>query len=416
MSNDWRLMIVEVKKLGARVGDMELGHGIHLGYCTNIHRGETWAETFDALKNYTLRVKEQVCPDRPYGIGLRLSAEAAEVLRTGDGELQSFREWLDENMCYVFTINGFPYGVFHGERVKEQVYVPDWGQQERLDYTCLLFDLLSELLPEGMSGSVSTLPGSFKEFITDEDEQAGLMVRNLLDCHRHIQGLREKTGQDLHLGLEPEPLGYFETSEETVGFFQRLLDGAREDGLDEGEVLQNIGVNYDTCHLAVEYEEAGQAFDRLKMAGIRISKIHLSSALSLQPSVEARERLKAFEEDVYLHQVVIREGDEVTRRFRDLPDALDYADGAGAAVGDEWRVHFHVPVHAQPEALFGDTRDHILATMDVLAGDPAMCSHFEIETYTWEVMPEAMRSGDVVDQIEKEYEWCLEEFGRANLA
>ncbi|NOY00545.1 MAG: metabolite traffic protein EboE [Verrucomicrobia bacterium] len=394
---------------------MELGHGIQLGYCTNIHRGESWEETFDALKNYTLRVKREVCPDKPYGIGLRLSADAAQELRTGEGELEQFRQWLEENGCYVFTINGFPFGTFHGERVKEQVYVPDWGQQERLDYTCLLFDLLSELLPDGMSGSVSTLPGSFKEFITDEEKQAGEMIGNLLKCHRHIQALREKTGQDLHLGLEPEPLGYFETSGETVGFFERLRTAAKVAVLDEAELLQNIGVNYDTCHLAVEYEEAGEALARLKDAGIRISKIHLSSALCLQPTLEARERLKAFEEDVYLHQVVIRDGEEVTHRFRDLPDALAFADEEGAVLGDEWRVHFHVPVHAQPEALFGDTRDHILATMDVLAADPELCSHFEIETYTWAVMPEAMRSGDVVDQIVKEYDWCLEEFGRAKL-
>lgn len=389
---------------------MEIGHGMQLGYCTNIHRGETWVETFEALKSYTLRVKQQVCPDRPYGIGLRLAADAAQELRSGEGEMRRFREWLYENDCYVFTINGFPYGTFHGERVKEQVYVPDWTTQARLDYTCLLFDLLSELLPDGMSGSVSTLPGSFKEFIDDDAVQGAAMIENLLQCHRHIQALRDKTGQDLHLGLEPEPLGYFETSVETVAFFDRLVEGAKAAGVDESELLQNIGVNYDTCHLAVEYEEAGQALGRLKAAGIRISKIHLSSALCLEPSVEARARLKAFEEDVYLHQVVIRQGDEVIRRFRDLPDALAFAEQEGAVIGDEWRVHFHVPVHAQPEALFGDTRDHILATMEVLAEDPGLCSHFEIETYTWAVMPETMRAGDVVEQIVREYEWCLGKF------
>jgi hypothetical protein len=390
---------------------MELGHGRNLAYCTNIHRGETWDETFAALKDYTLRVKAKVCPDRPYGIGLRLSAEAARELRSSEGGMRRFRKWLDEKGCYVFTINGFPYGTFHGERVKEQVYVPDWTEKERLDYTCLLFDLLSELLPEGMGGSVSTSPGSFKEFINDGDGQVDLMVQHLLQCHRHIQSLREKTGQDLHLGLEPEPLGYFETSGEAVGFFQRLRAAAREAGLDEDDLLRNIGINYDTCHLAVEFEEAGSALARLKDAGIRISKIHLSSALSLRPTEEALERLRDFEEDVYLHQVVVRDGGEIVQRFRDLPDALEFAARAGgeqeASIGEEWRVHFHVPIHAKLEEVFGDTRDHILATLQVLAADPGRCSHFEIETYTWAVLPEALRSGDVVDQIVKEYEWCL---------
>lgn len=287
---------------------MEIAQGMQLAYCTNIHRGETWGEIFAALKKYTLRVKAQVCPDERYGIGLRLSAEAAGELISTDGELSRFRQWLQDHGCYVYTINGFPYGTFHGQRVKEQVYRPDWTTQERLDYTGLLFDILSELLPDGMAGSVSTLPGSFKEFIEDEEVQVGQMAENLLKCHRHIQALRERTGQDLHLGLEPEPLGYFETTAETVSFFERLKIAAQAAGDEVDEVLKNLGVNYDTCHLAVEYEQADEALGRLKAAGIRISKIHLSSALSLVPGAEAREKLKAFEEDVYLHQVVMRKG------------------------------------------------------------------------------------------------------------
>ncbi|MCB1092773.1 MAG: hypothetical protein KDL87_14650, partial [Verrucomicrobiae bacterium] len=125
---------------------MQLRHGIHLGYCTNIHRGETWEETFRGLDEYTLRVRAAVCPaDVPYGIGLRLSADAAAELAADSGKVDDFRRWLDRNGCYVFTINGFPYGKFHGTRVKEQVYAPDWTTTERLEYTNRLFDLLCQL-------------------------------------------------------------------------------------------------------------------------------------------------------------------------------------------------------------------------------------------------------------------------------
>src|SRR6185503_13509896 len=141
---------------------MRLNHGLHLAYCTNIHRGETWSETFDALIRYTLPVRERVCRDQPYAIGLRLSNEASLELAQPDA-LEAFRQWLHQHNCYVFTINGFPYGKFHGTRVKEQVYAPDWTTQERVDYTNLLFDLLSELAPAGIAGSVSTVPVSFKE-------------------------------------------------------------------------------------------------------------------------------------------------------------------------------------------------------------------------------------------------------------
>jgi len=146
-------------------GTMRLKHGIDLGYCTNIHRGETWAQTFTGLRDYTDAVRLRVSPDAAYGIGLRLSAEAAAELAADTGLRDGFRRWMEEKNSYVFTINGFPYGTFHGSRVKEQVYVPDWTTPERLVYTNRLFDLISEFAPSGESVSVSTLPGSFKEFI-----------------------------------------------------------------------------------------------------------------------------------------------------------------------------------------------------------------------------------------------------------
>ena len=136
---------------------MRLNHGLHLAYCTNVHRGETWPETFAALDRHVLAVRERVCPGRRYAIGLRLSDLASRELSEPE-TLLAFRRWLDRHDCYVFTINGFPYGQFHNSRVKERVYQPDWTQPERLAYTCRLFDLLAALVPSGVEGSVSTLP------------------------------------------------------------------------------------------------------------------------------------------------------------------------------------------------------------------------------------------------------------------
>ncbi|MGI9242597.1 MAG: metabolite traffic protein EboE [Verrucomicrobiales bacterium] len=383
---------------------MELTDGIHLAYCTNIHRGETWEETFSALREHTLRVKQRVCADRPYAIGLRLGQQAAEELRHGDGRLDAFRRWMDDHGCYVFTINGFPYGRFHGGRVKEQVYVPDWSTPERLEYTNLLFDLLAEMIPGGMEGSVSTLPGSFKEFVTGGDRVPAI-AENLRACSEHIEALSERAGQGFHLGLEPEPLGLFETSAETLEFFEEHLQGER--------LREFVGVNYDTCHLAIEYEQPGEALRRLSDAGIRISKLHLSSALKLRPGGAALERLKEFQEDTYLHQVVVRDQGGGLRRYRDLPDALALPEDE---LGEEWRVHFHIPLHSEPEAVFGTTADHLAGTLDVLAGDRELCKHLEMETYTWEVMPAEMHSGDVVDQLEREYIWTLDEMRGRRLA
>src|ERR1041385_7532086 len=127
---------------------MKLNDGLHLAYCTNVHRGESWAETFAALERHTLVVRRRVAAGRNYAIGLRLPQRAAAELAQ-PAELAAFQRWLEKHDCYVFTINGFPYGSFHGTRVKEQVYAPDWTTPERLDYTCRLFDLLAELVPGG---------------------------------------------------------------------------------------------------------------------------------------------------------------------------------------------------------------------------------------------------------------------------
>ena len=391
---------------------MHLAQGLHLGYCTNVHRGETWDETWRALRDHTLRVKERVCPRGPYGIGLRLGAAAAREL-ADPARLAEFRRWLDANDCYVFTINGFPYGPFHGERVKEAVFRPDWSTPERLAYTNQLFDLLAELLPPGVPGSVSTLPGSHKTFGVGADE-LNAIFENLRHCREHIEKVATASGHDLHLGLEPEPLGLFETSGETLKFFGLYYDRHPQDR----DFFRFIGLNYDTCHLAIEFEEPGRALERITGAGIRLSKLHFSSALRLQPTPENLARLAGFDEPVYFHQVIASHGpSQPLRRFKDLPDALKFASGAALAdLGEEWRVHFHIPLHAEPGGDFGSTRDHLLGAMDWLARQPQKCAHIEMETYTWEVLPAELRSGDVADQVVREYEWTLAELGARGLA
>ena len=390
---------------------MQANHGIHLGYCTNIHRGETWEETFRGLQDYTLRVKERVADGKPYGIGLRLSEQAVRQLKA-DSELIQFKRWLDKNDCYVFTINAFPYGAFHGQRVKEQVFRPDWTTTERLDYTRSVFDVLAELLPKGVSGSVSTLPGSHKEFGIGGGEVSSIF-KNLTSCREHIERLTDKYGNDRHLGLEPEPLGLFETSGETLKFFGLYLDEHPKDR----DFFHFVGLNYDTCHLAIEYEDPAVALERITGSGIRLSKLHFSSALKFKPSAENLRRLRGFDEPVYFHPVVIWDGTEVPlRRFRDLPEALEFSEKNPGEWGSEWRVHFHIPIHAQPSGEIGTTQDHLLGAMDWLGRNPTKCQHIEMETYTWEVLPEEMRAGDVVDQLAKEYEWCLAEMKVRGLA
>lgn len=389
---------------------MKLEHGLHLAYCTNIHRGETWAQTLDNLKKHTLAVKGRVSPGGRYAIGLRLGSGAVRELSDSQVRLE-FQRWLDRHDCYVFTINGFPYGQFHGTRVKEQVYAPDWTTSERLEYTQTLFDILADIVPEGVEGSVSTVPVSFKEFMKEPRQEAAARA-NLWRCVEHLEKLSRRTGRKLHLGLEPEPLCHLETTPETVAFFERM----REDRPGDLRLEAHLGVNYDCCHLAVEFESAAVSLEKLRASRIRLSKLHLSSALRVQPTPQVRQALHAFADDTYLHQVVSRDSHGNITRFKDLPDALALHNHLPPAVSDEWRIHFHVPLHAQPTELFSTTADHLTETLDWLKAHTQACSHLEMETYTWEVMPPELKKRSVVDQLVAEYVWCLEQLGRRGLA
>ena len=380
---------------------MKLSHGLHLAYCTNIHRGESWAEIFAALQRHTLAVRDRVAEDRPFAIGLRLGALAAGELRE-PATLHAFRSWLDREQCYVFTINGFPHGAFHGTRVKEQVYAPDWTTRERLEYTCRLFDLLAEIVPPGVAGSVSTVPVSFKDFILTEAARRESRA-NLWRCVEHIEQVSRRSGRQLHLGLEPEPLCTLETSEETVRYFEEL----RADRPGDARLDAFLGVNYDCCHLGVEFEEAGAALGGFREAGVRLSKIHLSNALKVRPGPETLEALGAFQDAVYFHQVVARAADGSLTRYADLPDALSPAATSGQQPFEEWRVHYHIPLHSPPTELFDTTADHLLGVLDELGREPSLCSHLEMETYTWEVLPPELKKRDVVDQLVSEYTWTL---------
>ncbi len=387
---------------------MRLNHGLHLAYCTNVHPGENWAQTFDSLNRWTLAVKDRLECKGAYAIGLRLSDEASRELIDPARTLE-FQRWLERHNCYVFTINGFPFGRFHGARVKEQVYLPDWTSPQRLEYTTRLFDLLAQLLPPGLEGSVSTLPGSFKEFIRNAD-QVQLIRDNLWRCVEHVARVSERTGCPLHLGLEPEPLGLFENSAETASFFDEL----REQHPGDPRLDRHLGVNYDTCHFAVEFEEPKDAVGRLQAHGIRLSKIHISNALKLRPSPAALAQLAAFADDVYLHQVIALSQDGSLTRFKDLPLVLKPSSNGVAA--EEWRVHFHVPLHSKPPGELDTTTDHVVGLLKLLQAQPGLCSHLEMETYTWAVLPEALKARDVSEQIVSEYQWTLERLAEHGLA
>jgi sugar phosphate isomerase/epimerase len=394
----------------------------HLTYCTNIHAAETWEEVRSNLERHVRRVKAAVAPARPFGVGLRLSAVAAAAL-SRPAELEAFREFLGASGLYVFTINGFPYGPFHGTRVKEEVYLPDWLDEARLEYSDRLAELLAALLPDepGLEGTVSTVPGAYKARVrgaADEGRMAELMVRHAASLHR----LRERTGKMVSLALEPEPCCHMETVDETVRFFEARLFAApslaafgRLTGLgpaeSEAALRRHLGVCFDACHMAVEFEDAAAGLRALGRAGIRVGKVQVSAGLRVRMDPGDRalvDALRPFAEGVYLHQVVERRDGRLVR-YLDLPEALDAAqrDGAGPR---EWRIHFHVPLFREELGRFASTQDYLRGVLGLLRQE-AHAPHLEVETYTWDVLPEAFRREDIASAVARELGWVLAELG-----
>lgn len=383
-----------------------------LSYCTNIHRGETWPQVREALDTRIPAVKRELAWTGPFGVGLRLSARAAHDL-DDPAAFEELRAVLAAHDLYVFTLNGFPYGPFHGARVKEGVYAPDWRTPERLAYSERLARHLAALLEEGATGSVSTVPGAFKAEAVGEGDVAAI-AENLLRHAAQLWRLRETTGRTIALALEPEPECLLETTAEAVAFIEdRLLaaPGRRRmaalTGLDEagGEaaVRTHLGICLDVCHAAVEFEDLQHALRLPGAHGIRVPKAQLSAALRV-PAVDAAaaHRLRAFDDGVYLHQVVAREGDRLVR-YLDLPQALE-AHAAGTAPTAEWRIHFHVPVFRAELDGLSSTQAELAAALDVLAGMPEV-EHLEVETYTWDVLPARHRDLSVDAAIARELAW-----------
>ncbi|MEO8718922.1 MAG: metabolite traffic protein EboE [Burkholderiales bacterium] len=380
----------------------------HLTYCTNIHAGEPLAEVMAGLAKHLPAIKAAVAKDRPLGVGLRLGHQAAEGLRER-GALAELERFLADGSYYVFTLNGFPYGAFHGRVVKEDAYKPDWSDPARLAYTDHLADVLSELLPAGQAGSVSTVPCTFKPWA---EGRLDAITEQLIRHVAHLVALGKKTGQDIALALEPEPFCLLETIDETVEFFNaRLFDRkgvarlAQLAGLGaaaaEAAMRRHIGVCYDVCHAAVEFEDPKASIGKLRAAGIRIAKLQLSSALKVAAlDKQSAQHLAAFAEPVYLHQVV-QKSNGTLRRFIDLPQALAEA---GGAAGAEWRVHFHVPVFLPQMTHFGTTQSFLAEILALHRAEP-ISPHLEVETYTWDVLPEAYRNVDLSSAIARELNW-----------
>jgi sugar phosphate isomerase/epimerase len=341
------------------------GQLIHLSYCTNVHAAEDLDGILGQLDTYAVPIRERLGAD-VLGLGLWLAAPVAAGLASDVAGRQRLRRELDARGLEVVTLNGFPYQSFQAPVVKHAVYQPDWSTPQRLAYTLDLARVLNDLLPDdAVRGSISTLPLAWREPWDDTRAR---------DCRHHLGELARSLApldREIRVAFEPEPGCVIENTTQAAA----LLSDADTD---------RLGVCLDLAHLACAWEEPAEALGRLAAAGLPIVKVQVSAALaSTDPRADAAV-LGEYVEPRFLHQTRGPSGVST--------DDLDQALALPDAADQPWRVHYHVPLHAPPVPPLQSTVGVLADSLRLLAGGPeALCDHFDVETYTWHVLPPASR-------------------------
>ncbi|HET6858166.1 MAG TPA: metabolite traffic protein EboE [Streptomyces sp.] len=376
---------------------------VHLAYCTNVHPAQTVDGITAQLADQAELVRQQLGADL-VGVGLWLPADVAHHLAADPSAVAALRREMAARGLETVTLNGSPYRGFHAPVVKRGVYVPDWSEPSRLNYTLNLARVLAGLLPDDAArGSVSTLPLAWRTSWTGVQRSAA--ARQLDELAAGLKEIEAETGRVVRVGLEPEPGCVAETTAQAV----EVLAGADHDWL---------GLCLDACHLAVQYEDPRTAVAGLLAAGVRVVKVQASSALVADEpwDPQVRAALRPFAEPRFLHQTRERAGDGTLYGADDLAPAL-----AGAVPGEApWRIHHHVPLHDRPEPPLRNTGDVLQRTLQAMFGGPqAITDHVEVETYTWNVLPAGLRptgSAGVAAGIAAELEWTYGELIRLGLS
>jgi len=392
---------------------MDLGKGLgHLTYSTLVHPGDTWDDMWASLTNYVPKVKARVAPRERFGVSLRLSNASATTLVNSKTEREKLKKFLADNDMYLYTVNAFPYGPFKNTIVKEQVYEPDWRSEERTQYTINVANVLADVAPEDISPSIQSAPLGFKPRVTGKDV-VDSYTEHVMRVTAHLIKLEAETGRTVTLALEPEPFCFLETTDETVDYFTNHLYSGRAAEMlarfanipvSEAIVAQRkfIGTVFDICHQAVVYEDISASLQKLVDAGIPIFKLQEAAAMRI-PNVTQKivDTLKRYAKTIYLTQTVEKKDGKLTR-FLNLEDAFKAWEANPGP--REWRTHFHVPVFLDDLGEFGTTRFAIEDALKFHKRRP-LSRQLEIETYTWDVLPEHLKTGDIVDYVSRELEW-----------
>lgn len=373
-----------------------------LSYCTNVHPAEDLPGLLHQLDVYAGPIRQRLGLD-VLGVGLWLPAPVARDLADHAAARERLHARLLTNGLALRTLNAFPYRGFHDAVVKKAVYRPRWGDPERTAYTLQCARVLADLLPPGGMGSLSTVPLGWRDgWGRAEDEAA---TRELATVCRALADLEAETGRTVRLAIEPEPGCVLDSISDVVAWLgPRVASGTLD--------AAYVGVCVDTCHLAVSYADPAAELAAIRAAGLSVMKVQASAAPEVPDprNSEQRALIGQFVEPRYLHQTRELSPDGSVLAVDDLDQALADLPGVGP-----WRVHFHIPVHADPAPPLRSTRHVIDTVLADLAANPGPAApDIEVETYTWAVLPPSAAGSDVVEGISEEIRWVTDAVHRAD--
>lgn len=393
--------------------------GTLLGYCTNVHAGLDSDSILANLRKCALPVRQRLGQDR-LGVGLWFSQMAAKELLEED-RLDRFKQQLQSMGLVPYTINGFPQQDFHQKVVKHRVYEPAWWEPARLQYTRDLIEILDRLLPEGLSGSISTLPIGWNQRCTDQESRYAQAAANLLLLADELNARYEKTGRRIRIALEPEPGCIFTDNASLRAFYQRYWSTPAISHAQAQRAREYLTICHDICHSAVMGEnQQEQVLESLSL-GIQVGKVQVSSAIRVPwsglDSVQQHRallQLAQFAEDRYLHQTMVVDSTGQHRLVEDLPELMAQHLEHGALKSSlplsdrEWRIHFHVPIYVQSWGQIESTQSQINAWLDLVKVRPELFLPdvaYEVETYAWGVLPSQLQRLSLDEGIAQEIAW-----------
>jgi hypothetical protein len=367
----------------------------------NVHPADNYEDLIKNLEHYAIPIAEKVKSAGVMGVELHLNHVVAEEVLS---RIEEFKSWLLKSKLQVFSINNYPLIDFHQKIVKEKVYLPDWSHQERVNSTITCAKILSQILTNGQSASISTLAGAYRYH--PGFQKTIDICNNYLSAFEAIHTLNQKHHIQITLALEPEPDTTLDTLESILTFFEQdMSNAAKQKKISMDEVKKVIGLNLDACHASVLFEKPANVLTYLLSKGINTFKFHITNAPVLLPpfTPEKIASFKKLSEPKYLHQTFAKKSGKINR-FRDL---IEFPFDKCSEY-EEVRTHYHVPLQLIDFSNLKTTNAEVVELLQAAAKLPSN-HNFVSETYTWPQHLESIdaKNFNLINGIAQEVEWLM---------